>query len=83
MNSNTSVIISYFTSAVFFAIGTLLMTGVLLSGAEKSTRMVFGGMLIGYAIYRALNTYSKQKAALLEERREEMKKQTEKLLKRK
>lgn len=83
MNTNTSVIISYFTSIVLVVAGALLMTGVVMGAAEKSTRMVFGGILIGYAIYRALNVYSKQKAAVLEERREEMKKQTEKLLKRK
>ena len=83
MNSNTTVIISYFTSAALIVVGILLMTGVLLGNAEKSTRMVFGGILIAYSIYRALNDYSKYKAAMLEEKREEMKKQTDKLLKRK
>lgn len=83
MNSNTSVILSFVTSAALMVVGILLMTGVLLGGAEKSTRMVFGGILIAYSLYRALNIYSKYKSAMLEEKREQMKKQTENLLKRK
>lgn len=83
MNLNTSVILSFFTSAALMAVGVLLMTGVMLGSAEKSTRMVFGGILIAYSIYRALNIYSKYKSAMIEEKRDEMKKQTEKLLKRK
>ena len=83
MNFNTSVIISFITSAVVLAFGVLLMTGLVLTGAEKSTRMVFGGILIAYSIFRAINVYSKYKSAMLEDRRDEMKKQTEKLLKRK
>ena len=83
MNFNTSVIISFITSAVVLAFGVLLMTGVVLTDAERSTRMVFGGILIAYAIFRVVNVYSKYKSAMLEDRRDEMKKQTEKLLKRK
>ncbi len=83
MSPNTSVIISFFTSAALLVVGILLMTGVVLGAAEKSTRMVFGGILIAYSIFRAFNIYSKYKAALLEEKRDEMKKQTENLLKRK
>jgi uncharacterized Tic20 family protein len=83
MNFNTSVIISSITSAVLLIVGILLMTGVILAGAERSTRLVFGGILIAYSIFRMLNTYSKYKSAMLAERSEEMKKQTEKLLKRK
>ena len=83
MNSDTSVIFSYFTAAILGAAGVLLMTGVFLGTAEKSTRMVFGGILIGYAVFRALNVYSKVKAAKLEEKREEMRKQTDKLLNKK
>lgn len=83
MNFNTSVIISIVTSSVMLIVGILLMTGDILNGAEKSTRMVFGGIMIAYSLYRALNTFSKFKSAMLEERREEMKKQTENLLKKK
>lgn len=83
MNLNSSVIISYLTAAALFVVGILLMTGQILSAAEKSTRMVFGGILLAYSIYRALNIYSKYKSAMLEEKREDMKKQTEKLLKKK
>ncbi len=83
MNLNTSVILGYVTSVALLTAGILLMTGVFLANAEKSTRMVFGGILIAYSIYRALNIYSRYKSAVLEEKREEMKKQTEKLLKRK
>lgn len=60
-----------------------MMTGQLLGAAEKSTRMVFGGMLIVYAVYRAIVIFGRFKVAKLEGRREEMKKQTDKLLKRK
>ena len=83
MNLNSSVILSSLTSAALFVVGLLLMTGQILSAAEKSTRMVFGGILIAYSLYRALNIYSRYKSAKLEEKREDMKKQTDKLLKRK
>lgn len=83
MNSSTSVIIRSITAVVLLVFGILLMTGVIWAGVEKSTRMVFGGILIAYSIFRVLVSYSKYKSSMLEERREEMKKQTEKLLKKK
>ena len=83
MNSNTSVIISLVSSGLILIAGVLMITGVFLTRAEKSTTMVLGGCLAAWAIFRLLNTYYKMKSAKMEEQREEMKKQTEKLLKRK
>jgi len=59
-----------------------MMTGNVLGGAERSTRMVFGAVLIVYGIYRVINTYSKQKLIKLQEKQEWMKSEKEKLIKR-
>jgi len=76
------VIISYFTSLAVLVVGILLMTGNVLPDAEKSTRMVFGVILIIYGIYRVINTHGRQKLLKLQEKQEWMKNEKEKMMNR-
>jgi len=59
-----------------------MVAGVILANAEKSTRIVFGCVLVIYGIYRVINTVSKQKLAKLQEKQEWMKREKEKLMNR-
>jgi hypothetical protein len=83
MDSKTSAIISWITALAAFAWGALVMTGVAWAQAEKSTRLVLGGIFLIYGIYRLVTLLGRMKTEQIEEKREEIQRKKDKLLNRK
>ena len=78
MNSN--IIISVFTAGVLLVIGLLMTSGFIFRQASQSNRIVFGIVLTAFGIFRMITIYTKIKQQKLDERRERMQAEKEKLL---
>jgi putative Ca2+/H+ antiporter (TMEM165/GDT1 family) len=83
MNPNTSVITGWLVTAFTTIFGLLVVTGVIWGQAEKSTRYVLGSLFIIFGIYRLVTLLGKRKAQEIEEKRDEIREKTEKLLRKK
>jgi len=76
---NVSIIINFGTAALTFTFGLLLITGILYPGNMDSSKLMFSIVLMIYGIYRFINSYSKIKQAKLEEKRNKLLEEKEKL----
>jgi uncharacterized membrane protein YqjE len=76
-----SLVINFGTAIITFVIGLLLILGVIYPGNLDSAKSMFAVVLMVYGVYRFVTTYSKIKQAKLEENRDKINKEREKLLK--
>lgn len=80
MNWNLSLIINFGTAALTLILGLLLILGVIYPGKMDSAKLMFSIVLMIYGIYRFINSFSKIKQQKMEERRQLIIEEREKLL---
>jgi cytochrome c biogenesis protein CcdA len=75
---NPVLVINLVTSIVVFAVGVLILAGLVPAG-NSYIRVMFGIIFMIYGIYRFLNFQTKRKLQKIEEEREKMQKAKDKL----
>ena len=76
-----SIIVNFATAVILLVVGLLVMFSIIPSGnMNTTTYYLFAFILIGYGIYRFINTFSKIKQHKLQERIEKIEEEREKLL---
>ena len=78
---NASIIINFLTAVITFIFGVLLTTGILFPGKVDTSKFMLGIVLMIYGVYRFVNSFSKIKQLKMEENREKINEEREKLLK--
>ena len=76
---NASVIINFSTAVITFIFGIVLSTGILFPGKVDTAKFMLGIVLMIYGVYRFVNSLSKIKQLKMEENREKILAQREKL----
>jgi len=76
---NTVLLINILTSAVVFVVGILIIAGVVTPAMSSNIRITFGVVFMAYGIYRFVNFLSKRKLLKLQEKRERIEKEKDKL----
>ena len=75
---NPVLILNIVTSIIVFAVGVLILAGVVPAG-NSYIRIMFGIIFMIYGIYRFLDFQSKRKLQKIEEKREKMRREKNKL----
>lgn len=78
---NASHYINFGTSVLTFIFGLLLVTGIVYPASRDTVKITLGIVLMIYGVYRFINTVSKVKLAKMEEKRQKLIAEKEKLLK--
>ena len=78
---NASIVINFATAFITFIFGIILATGFLFPGKVDTSKFMLGIVLMIYGVYRFVNSFSKIKQMKMEENRERLNDQREKLLK--
>lgn len=76
---NATIIINVITSAVVFVIGLLIAVGIVTPAFDPAMRITFGVLFMAYGIYRFVTTQTKMKQMKINEQREKMRIEKEKL----
>ncbi|HRE41021.1 MAG TPA: hypothetical protein PLG90_06785 [Ignavibacteria bacterium] len=78
---NATIIINVITSAVVFVIGLLIAVGIVTPTFDASLRITFGVLFMAYGVYRFVTAQTKMKQMKINEQRERLRVEKEKLLK--
>ncbi len=78
---NSAMYINIFTAIVGVVMGILLFTGFLFENMDLNKRLIFGGIFMGYGIYRFINVQSKRSQLKREKEIERLKRAQEDLIK--